>query len=328
MKDQIKSTFPLGMGCWAIGGPFFHGNESLGWGEVSDQESIDTLHAAYDHGVKLFDTAAVYGAGHSESILGKALRGRNDCFIVTKLGLRFDEQSRQLLGPDLDPANAHAAIEQSIKRLQRERIDLLLLHLNDLPIEDALPLFDEMNTAVEQGKVGCIGWSTDHPDKVNAISGYSNFTAIEHCLNVFVDTPTMQKSVADNDLIALIRSPLAMGVLTGKYNAQTIFSEDDNRSRDEAWRDYFVDAMVDPTHLANLESVRECLTVGGRTLTQGALNWIMAKSELNIPIPGARKPNQIIESAGAVAFGPLPEDTMQEIEKLISRPPEGKARDR
>ena len=159
-------------------------------------------------------------------------------------------------------------------------------------------------------------------------SDYPNFIAIEHCLNVFVDTPTMQKSVAKSDLIALNRSPLAMGVLTGKYNTQTKFSNDDNRSRNEAWRGYFIDAAVDRSHLANLEAVRECLTIGGRTLTQGALNWIMAKSENNIPIPGARKPGQIIESAGAVESGPLPEDTMLEIEKLISRRPEGEPRDR
>ncbi len=99
----------------------------------------------------------------------------------------------------------------------------------------------------------------------------------------------------------------------------------DDRARDEAWRDYFVSAAVDPFHLTNLEAIREW---GGRTLTQGALNWIMAKSEFNIPIPGARKPNQIIENAGAVEFGPLSERTMQDIEKLISRRPKGEPRDR
>jgi len=129
-------------------------------------------------------------------------------------------------------------------------------------------------------------------------------------------------------LIPLIRSPLAMGVLTGKYTKETRFAKDDNRSRDEAWRDYFVDAAVEPTHLSNLEAVRECLTIGGRTLTQGSLNWIMAKSPSNIPIPGARIPAQIIESARAVEFGALPENTMIEIEKLINRRPEGEAQDR
>jgi len=119
-----------------------------------------------------------------------------------------------------------------------------------------------------------------------------------------------------------------MGVLTGKYTKETRFSKDDNRSRDEAWRDYFVDSGVDPIHLNNLDAIRECLTIGGRTLTQGALGWIMAKSSSNIPIPGARKPAQIIESALAVEFGALPTSTMIEIEELIARRPEGEPKDR
>jgi len=104
MKDQIEKAVPLGMGCWAIGGPFYHGEESLGWGAVDDQESIRTLHAAYDHGIRIFDTAAVYGAGHSERVVGTAIGGREDCIVVTKLGIKFDESSRQLIGPETNPA--------------------------------------------------------------------------------------------------------------------------------------------------------------------------------------------------------------------------------
>jgi len=328
MKDQIQQAFPLGMGCWAIGGPFYHANESLGWGTVDDTESVKTLHAAYDHGVRIFDTAAVYGAGHSERILGKALGAREDCIVVTKLGLKFDESSKQLIGPDTNPASVLPYIEDSLRRLQRDAIDVLLLHLNDLPVDKALPLFAEMNKACEQGKVKSIGWSTDYPDSIRAMSDHKDFIAIEHCLNVFVDTPAVQDAVLESGMVPLIRSPLAMGVLTGKYTKETRFAVDDNRSRDEAWRDYFVDAAVDPIHLSNLEAVRECLTIGGRTLTQGALNWIMAKSPDNISIPGARLPAQIIESASAVEFGPLPENTMKEIEELIVRSPEGEPKDR
>lgn len=328
MKDQFKTSIPLGMGCWAIGGPFYHNDESLGWGPVDDDQSIRTLHAAYDHGIRIFDTAAVYGAGHSERVIGRALGKREDCIIVTKLGLNFDETSKQLVGPETSPDAVLPAIEASLKRLQRDSIDLLLLHLNDLSVEQAQPLFEAMNNACHQGKVKSIGWSTDYPDSIETMSDTPNFIAIEHCLNVFVDTPSVQNAVLDNDLIPLIRSPLAMGVLTGKYTKDTRFGKEDNRSRDEAWRDYFVDAAVDPIHLKNLEAIRECLTFGGRTLTQGALNWVMAKSSGNIPIPGARIPAQIIESAGAVEFGPLPDNVMSDIEALIERRPEGEPRDR
>jgi len=170
MKEQIQSTFPLGMGCWAIGGPFYHGEESLGWGAVDDDESIRTLHAAYDHGIRIFDTAAVYGAGHSEEVVGKALGKHQDSIIVTKLGLNFDEKSKELTGPESDPAAVLPAIEASLKRLQRESIDLLLLHLNDLSPKEAEPLFAEMDKACQQGKVASIGWSTDYPESIEAMS--------------------------------------------------------------------------------------------------------------------------------------------------------------
>ncbi|MBX2836077.1 MAG: aldo/keto reductase [Gammaproteobacteria bacterium] len=316
------------MGCWAIGGPFYSGEESLGWGVVDDAQSIRALHAAYDHGIRIFDTAAVYGAGHSERIVGEALKGRNDCLVVTKFGLRFDEVSKQVLGTNTDPAHVALAIDESLIRLQRESIDLLLLHLNDLSTGIADPLFHEMTKACENGKIKSFGWSTDYPDSVKVAARYDNFVAVEHCMNVFVDTPTIQKEITNNNLIPLIRSPLAMGVLTGKYTAETRFPKNDNRSREEAWRDYFVDSSVAPIHLRNLEAVRECLMNGGRTLTQGALNWIMAKSPVNIPIPGARTADQIIESARSVEFGPLPENIMDEIEALIERSPEGEPRDR
>ena len=328
MKDRILSTFSIGMGCWAIGGPFYNGNESLGWGAVDDKESARTLHAAYDSGIRIFDTAAAYGAGHSETILGEAIGAREDCIIVTKLGLEFDESSKELIGPVSDSAAVMPAIEESLRRLQRETIDVLLLHLNDLPIDKAEHLFQEMNKACEQGKVKGIGWSTDYPESIKAMSDHKNFIAIEHCLNVFVDSPSVQDAVSDSGFIPLIRSPLAMGVLTGKYTIDTRFDKNDNRSRNEAWRDYFIDAAVDPIHLSNLEAVRECLTVDGRSLTQGALNWIMAKSPNSIPIPGARTVDQITESASAAEFGPLPEHTMKEIEILINRSPEGNPRGR
>lgn len=328
MKAEFRDVPRLGMGCWAIGGPFFSGEDSLGWGPVDDAESIKALHAAYDHGLRIFDTAAVYGAGHSERIVGKALTDRKDCFVVTKLGIDFDERSKQVTGANTDPAHVLPAIEKSLERLQRESIDLLLLHLNDLSIDSAQPLFEQMEKACEQGKINSFGWSTDYPDRVQVAKQYEHFIAVEHCMNVFVDTPSVQQSVLENDLIPLIRSPLAMGVLTGKYTAQTRFPKEDNRSREEAWRDYFVDSAVDPVHLKNLDAVRECLMSDGRSLTQGALGWIMARSPGNVPIPGARTANQIVESAGAIQFGPLSEDVMAEIETLIERQPEGDPRDR
>ena len=171
------------------------------------------------------------------------------------MGLKFDEKSKELIEPDFEPTSVLPAIETNLKRLQRESIDVLLLHLNDISPKKAELLFSEMDTACKQGKVKSIGWSTDYPESIEAMSGRKNFVAVEHCLNVFVNTTSVQNAVLENDFIPFSSSPLAMGVLTGKYTKETRFSLDDNRSRVEAWRDYFVDSGVDSLHLERYRKV-------------------------------------------------------------------------
>ena len=328
MKLLDKETSQIGMGCWAIGGPFFAGDDPLGWGEVDDAVSTKTIHAALDHGIKLFDTASVYGAGHSERILGRALKGNHDITIVSKIGLAFDEETKQLTGPDADPKNVATAIGNSLKRLGRDHLDIMLLHLNALPIDEAQPIFEVMEKQREQGKIRGFGWSTDFPDRAVSMAGMDGFACIENAMNLFVDVPTLQKTIKDNGLVSLIRSPLAMGVLTGKFNASAKVSQNDVRGLDQNYNDYFRDRKVPEKHLKNLDAVRELLQTGERTLAQGALCWLLAKSDCNLPIPGAKTVAQITENAGAMQHGPLPASVMAEIETLIDREPEGPPRER
>ena len=122
----------LGMGCWAVGGPFWEGDIPLGWGDVDDDESIRAIHSALDFGINFFDTSDVYGAGHSEGVLGKALDGRRDkAVIATKFGNVFNEETRQVLGSSASPEHIHVACEASLRRLNTEYIDLYQFHLND-----------------------------------------------------------------------------------------------------------------------------------------------------------------------------------------------------
>jgi len=201
----------------------------------NSERSKRTIHAALDHGVTVFDTANVYGAGHSERILGDALKGREDVLLVSKLGMAFDEETKQVSGHDANPENVLPAIEASLNRLNREQIDIMLLHINALPIEDAKPIFEEMEKARAQGKIGAFGWSTDFPDSAKAMAEMDGFIGIENAMNVFVDVPKLQKTIADHNLISFVRSPLAMGVLTGKYGENSTIPEDDVRSRDQTY---------------------------------------------------------------------------------------------
>jgi aryl-alcohol dehydrogenase-like predicted oxidoreductase len=328
MKLLGTDIAPLGMGCWAIGGAFYSGEQPLGFSNVDDESSTRTIHAALEAGIRLFDTAAVYGAGHSERLLGLALKNRDDALVISKLGTSFDEQTKQVLCNDTDSAKVEAAIDSSRQRLQRDHIDIMVLHLNALPVEVARPIFEQMEKARQSGKIRAYGWSTDFPASAAAMAKMEGFISVEHAMNVFIDAPSMQATVEQNNLTALIRSPLAMGVLTGKFNEASTLAKDDVRAVNSDKRDYFHDGKVTPKYLTSLDIVRELLKTGGRTLSQGALGWLMAKSDRNIPLPGARSVEQVQDNAGAIGLGPLPVDVMHEIEALIHRDPESDARAR
>lgn len=328
MKLLGNEIAPLGMGCWPIGGPFFRGDQPLGYANAEDGESLRTIHAALDAGITLFDTAAVYGAGHAERLLGKALKDRPDAMVISKIGMGFDEETKQVLDDETVPETVLPAIERCLKRLQRDHVDVMLLHLNALPVEAARPIFEEMDGARRAGKIRAFGWSTDYPASAEAMADREGFIGIEHAMNVFADVPTIQQMVARNDLVAFIRSPLAMGILTGKFDRTTKMADDDIRSTDATWRDGFEGGRVAPKYLDQLAAVRELLTTGGRSPAQGALCWLLAKSDRNIPLPGARTVAQMRDNAAALEHGKLPAAVMDEIENLLQREPEGAPRER
>lgn len=316
LNQQIN---PLGMGCWPIGGPMFSGGHSMGYANSDDAESIKTIHAAIDAGITVFDTAAAYGAGHSERLLGQALSDRPEALIITKIGIGIDEATKELSfdmprAPEVAPA-----IEACLKRLQRDRIDLLLLHQNEMPIDDAAPIFEEMDKAVKAGKLRAFGWSTDFSDRASAFASYESFQAVEHAMNLLWDAPKLQATLRKHELTALIRSPLAMGALSGKYGPNDSVSANDIRAARQDWMEYFKDGRINPDVLNKLNAVRDLLQTGGRTLVQGALAWLWAKGENNLPVPGARTVDQITGIAGALDHGPLPQSVIADIETLIPR---------
>ena len=319
---------PLGMGCWPIGGAMYAGDQSLGYVGADDKASIRTIHAALDGGITLFDTAAAYGAGHSERLLAHALKDRPDALIVTKIGIGIDETRRQISFEPFTPEKVSPAVEGCLRRLERDQIDLLLLHLNEMPVAEADAVFDELDRLKDAGKLRAYGWSTDYSESALAVSERPSFLAVEYAMNVFFDAPRMQKVTKDQDLISLIRSPLAMGVLSGKYDTNTIMPANDVRASRETWMEYFQDGKANPAFMRSLNAVRELLMTDGRTLVQGALGWIWGQASNNIPIPGARTEEQIKGIAEALSYGDLPVDVMNEIETLIERNPEEPDRSR
>src|SRR5688572_117345 len=171
----------LGLGCWAIGGPWTFDGQPAGWGEVDDAESIRAIRRAVELGVTLFDTADVYGCGHSERVLGRALAGRrDDVVIVTKVGNLFDEQTRTGAGSDLSPAYLRRACEASLRRLDTDRIDLYLIHGGLTVPEDVPVVVDVLEELVATGKVRWYGSSVSDPAIVRAMAEGRHMVAVQH----------------------------------------------------------------------------------------------------------------------------------------------------
>jgi aryl-alcohol dehydrogenase-like predicted oxidoreductase len=312
---------PMGLGCWAIGGPFWSGETPLGWGQVDDEESIRAIHAGIDLGISLFDTANVYGAGHSERVLARALAGiRSRAVIATKFNAVFDESTRQVTGSDTTPAGIRAACEASLQRLNTDYIDLYQFHDNGYPPEKAAPVRDTLEGLVQEGKIRAYGWSTDFPERVEVFAQGPKCAAVQLQLNVLDDNPAVIALCEKYDLAALNRGPLAMGLLTGKYTAETKPSADDVRGiKSPEWMKYFKAGKPNPEWLGKREAIHAILTSNGRTVSQGALAWNWGRSSKTLPIPGFRTVEQVKENAAAMQFGPLTPAQMKEIDKLLER---------
>lgn len=322
-----RSNLPvsaLGMGCWAIGGPAWRGQTPVGWGEVDDEESIRAIHKAIDMGINFFDTADAYGAGHSERVLARALAGgkRENVIIATKFGNTYDEAAKQLgvPGNGADPAYIRQACERSLQRLNTDHIDLYQFHLGGHPLEEAADVRAALEDLVSQGKIRFYGWSTDDPVRARFFAEGPHCTAIQAQMNVLDDAPAMVQLCEELNLALINRGPLAMGLLTGKYSAGMVLGDNDVRgTRSPEWMKYFKNGAPNPEWASKVDAIRAVLTSGGRSLAQGALAWLWARSPLTVPIPGFRTEKQVEENAGAMRFGPLTASQMEEIRQIMGR---------
>jgi aryl-alcohol dehydrogenase-like predicted oxidoreductase len=302
----------VGVGCWAMGG--------ADWGgETDDRESLRSLQMALDLGVNFFDTADAYGGGRSEKVLGQALKGQRDkAVIATKFGWMLDPVTGRQTGGN--PQSIPRACEESLKRLMTDYIDLYQFHFNDFDPEKAPVVRDALEKLVQEGKIRYYGWSTDFPNRARIFAEGPRCTAIQVELNVVDDAPDILEVCDEFDLAAINRGPLAMGLLTGKFKLEDRLADDDVRGPNApGWMKYFKGGQPNPEWLNKVEAVRAILTSAGRTLAQGAIAWLWARSEKNIPIPGFRNTRQLEENCKSLEFGPLAKEQMDEIERILER---------
>ena len=274
----------VGFGCWAIG--------RSGWGAVDDSESIEAIRCALQLGVTLFDTADVYGLGHSESILGRALGAdRGKVIVSTKVGVRWTPEGRTFR--DSTPVWIRQAIDDSLRRLNTDYIDLCHIHWPDpqTAIEDTL---DAMDTARRAGKIRWVA-SSNFPRALfqrarlylPLVSNQLPFNVLDRVqVEQFVDPPPPPCPV-------LAYGPLAQGLLTGKYDQTVMFPPTDVRSR----TGYFDRGKLSD-HLRSVQNLAAVAARARRRPAQVAIRWVLDTPGIACAIVGAKRVEQVHENAG------------------------------
>lgn len=311
----------IGSGGWAIGGPSWDvegdNRSPFGWGSVDDEESIRAIHRALDLGANLFDTAPPYGAGHSERVLGRALKGRRtEAVISTKFSATINEDAQEFYrGIDIPMTleSIRESCNASLERLQTDYIDVFLLHSGEYDIDRAGEVRESLETLVKEGKIRWYGWSTDDPDRARVFTQGEHCTAIEFRVNMLHDAPEMLALCEESNLGGLVKSPLQSGTLTGKFHTGYKFEADDGRSEID---------FSDPRYaerFGQVNALKEIFVHEGRSMAQAALAWILTRSPVTVPIPGFKTVSQIEENIGALRFGLLSTEQMRQVDQVLGR---------
>ena len=305
---DLKLT-TVGLGTWAMGGPW-----QFGWGPQNDDDAIAAVLTALDKGINWIDTAPVYGLGHSEKLIGNALKQTSrKPLIATKCGLLWNDKRGKI--SCLKTESIRRECNASLTRLGVEAIDLYLMHWPE-PDEDIEEAWQEMAKLTEQGKVRYIGVSNfnlDQIERVRKIHPVASLQPPYSMLHREVEDELLGYC-AKNDIGVITYSPMQRGLLTGKFSQQRLAALplDDHRRRSPDFHE--------PQFTATLQLVdrlRPIAERSGRTLAQLAVNWVLRRSEVTAAIVGARRPDQIEETAAASDWT-LTDEDIEEIEQLLA----------
>jgi aryl-alcohol dehydrogenase-like predicted oxidoreductase len=281
----------VGFGAWAIGGPW-----RFGWGKVDDAESVAAIRHAVELGVNWVDTAAVYGLGHSEEIVGRALAPYpigEDVFVFTKCGRRWEGRPQGVIENDLRPASIREECERSLRRLGVERIDLYQFHWPDWTTGTALEdSWATMVELVDEGKARWIGVANFDTDQLARCEAIRHVDSVQPPLSLL--TRGARASVlpwaAEHGTGAIVYSPMASGLLTGSFNGDRIARLDSNDWRRESPQ------FREPALGRNLDLVERLRPIAaglGSTLPELAVAWTLAQSGVTAAIVGARLPHHV-----------------------------------
>jgi aryl-alcohol dehydrogenase-like predicted oxidoreductase len=305
----------VGVGCWQFGGAITLDGKPDGWSGVNDEESVATIQRALELGVNFFDTADMYGWGHSEEIVGQALKPHRDSvFIASKAGYWHDDQGRRTLNESRD--YILRACEASLRRLQTDRIDLYQCHLGGT--KRWAEFLDAFEVLQQQGKIRYFGVSTLDFSVVQGFNERNSLWSVQMNYNLLDRKPEQETLpyCQKHGIAFIARGPLASGKLSGKYTKDTAFDSQDIRSKwlEEANRESF------ECDMEKVERLKSIATQLGVTLPQLAIRFVLSHPAVSIGIPGAKNRRQLEGNVAAGAAGPLTKEQMAEVEKAMTQP--------
>jgi aryl-alcohol dehydrogenase-like predicted oxidoreductase len=299
----------VGLGTWAMGG----GGWSFGWGPQDDADSVAAVQRALDLGINWLDTAAVYGFGHSEEVVGEAIRGRRqDVIVATKCGRRRDGDGN--IRGNLTAPGVRWECEESLRRLDVEVIDLYQIHWPD-PDEQLEEGWGTIADLIRQGKVryaGASNFSVAQLERVQSIHPVASLQPPYSMVRRAVEDELLAYCAA-NDIGVIAYGPMGAGLLTGKFTRERVanLAEDDWRTRNPMFNEPQLSA-----NLALVDKLRAIAERKGINLPQLAIAWVLRRPEVTSAIVGARRPDQLDETATAGEVT-LSTEEVAEIEDLL-----------
>jgi len=305
---DLKLT-TVGLGTWAMGGPW-----QYGWGPQDDSQAIAAILRALQLGINWLDTAPIYGLGHSEQLVGKALKQTSvKPFIATKCGLLWDDKRQRVYC--LKRESIREECHASLKRLGVEVIDLYQMHWYE-PEQDIEQAWEEMAKLMDEGKVRYIGVSNFNVSQIKRVQEIAPVASLQppySMLSRQVEDELLDYCM-ENNIGVVAYSPMQRGLLTGKFSHQRLagLPLDDHRRRSPDFQEPQFSATLEL-----VERLREIAERNGRTCAQLAISWVLRRSEVTAAIVGARSPDQIVETAAASDWNLGAEET-QEIEQLLA----------
>ncbi len=304
----------IGFGAWAIGGPSESAGVQWGWSGVQDEEAIAAVKRARELGVNFFDTADVYGNGHSEELLGRALAGQQDVFIASKVG---NVVRGGVAGKDWSAAHIVDSCEKSLRRLRRQTIDLYQLHnpeIRDIRHGDWPKTMEKLQ---KEGKIRWWGVSVFTPEEAMAVLERGNAYTIQIAYNALrqeMVEKILPRTQKDN-VGVIARVPLYYGLLTGKYNPDTRFPSNDHRSHTLP-PDVMRQLTLRAQRLASIAGDQ-----GPGTMAQWALRYVLSHPAVSTTIPGARNPQQAEQNCAASNGVQIPPEQLRAVRQFWEADP-------